>query len=113
MEQTLNRRKNSRHRFHCPVRIREHGLQAVLTATISDISLEGCYVETLQPFPMGTRLELTLAHDNSEIRVQATVCSVHPRTGMGVSFVDVDNDNRERLERVITAQKERGVGESF
>lgn len=114
MEQTVNRRKNSRHRLHCPVRIREHGLDAVvLTSTVSDISLDGCYVDTLQPFPMGARLELTIMHADSEIRVRGTVCSVHARMGMGIAFVEVDNENRERLERVITAQKERGVGDSF
>lgn len=113
MEQTVNRRKNSRHRFNCPVRIREHGLDAVLTATVSDISLDGCYVETLQPFPMNVRLELTLVHADSEIRVRGNVCSVHPRTGMGVSFTEIDEDNRKRLEKVVTAQKERGVGDSF
>ncbi len=113
MEQTLNRRKNSRHRFQCPVRIREHGLDAVLTATLSDISLDGCYVETLQVFPMGARLELTMVHADSEIRVRGSVCSVHPRTGMGVSFTELDEDNRKRLEKVVTAQKERGVGDSF
>ena len=82
-------------------------------ATVSDISLDGCYVETLQTFPMGARLELTMVHANSEIRVCGAVCSVHPRTGMGVSFTEIDNDNRERLESVVAAQKERGVGESF
>lgn len=113
MEQTLNRRKSSRHRFHCPVRIREHGLDAVLTAAVSDISLDGCYVETLQPFPMGARLELTMVYAESEIRVRGNVCSVHARTGMGVSFTEIDEASRKRLEDVVTAQKERGVGDSF
>jgi hypothetical protein len=113
VEQTANRRKNSRHRLHCPVRIREKGLNAELAATVSDVSLDGCYIETLQPFPMGARLLLTISHEELEICVQGTVCSVHPRMGMGISFNEVDSKNRERLERVVTTQKERGVGDSF
>lgn len=113
MQDTANRRKTSRHRLNCPVRIRERGVEAALTAILSDISLDGCYVETLQPFPMDVRLELTMALENLEIRVHGTVCSVHPRTGMGVSFTEIDAENRRRLEQIVTAQKERGVGESF
>lgn len=113
VEQTANRRKNSRHRLHCPVRIREQGLNAVLTATVTDVSVDGCYIETLQPFPMGARLLLTMSHEELEISVQGTVCTVHPRTGMGISFNEIDSKNRERLERVVATQKERGVGDSF
>ena len=113
MEQTANRRKNSRHRLNCPVRIRESGVEASLNASVSDISLEGCYVETLQPFPQGTRLELTLNTADGDLRVGGTVCSVHPRTGMGVSFDQIDEQNRARLICVVKEREERGVGESF
>ncbi len=113
MEQTANRRKSSRHRLNCPVRIRERGVEAALTATVSDISLDGCYVETLQPFPMGTQLELTLNPPQGEIEASGSVCSVHLRTGMGVSFSAVDEESRQRLARLVAAQKERGIGECF
>ncbi len=113
VEQTANRRKTSRHRLNCPVRIRERGVEAALNAIVSDISLDGCYVETLQPFPMGTPLELTLTPPQGAIRVCGSVCSVHLRTGMGVSFSEMDDENRQRLSRLVTMQKERGVGESF
>ncbi len=113
MEQTANRRKNSRHRLNCPVRMRERGVEAALSAVVSDISLDGCYVETLQPFPMGTQLELTLTPSQGKISVCGSVCSVHLRTGMGISFSEMDDENRERLTRLVATQKERGVGESF
>jgi len=113
VEQTENRRKTSRHRLNCPVRIKENGLEAVLIASVSDVSLEGCYVETLQPFPLGTRLELTLNAPDGDVRVGGTVCSVHPRTGMGVSFDAINEENRARLICVVREREERGVGESF
>jgi len=84
-----------------------------VSAMIADISVHGCYVETLQPFPMGTALELTFNVAESSVCVIGTVCSVHPCTGMGITFEHVDEPNRERLERIVNAQKERGVGESF
>lgn len=113
MEQTANRRKTSRHRLNCPVRLRERGVEAALTASVSDISLDGCYVETLQPFPMGTQLELTLNPPQGKIQASGSVCSVHLRTGMGVSFTGMDEESRQRLTLLVAAKKERGVGESF
>lgn len=113
MQETANRRKTSRHRLNCPVRIREKGVEAALNAVLSDISLDGCYIETLQPFPMGMVLEVTMRLADLEVRAVGSVCSVHPRTGMGVSFTDIDAENRRRLEQVVNSQKERGVSESF
>ena len=113
MEQTANRRKTSRHRLNCPVRIREGGVAASLNASVSDISLQGCYIETLQPFPLGTRLELDISTSDGNIRAGGTVCSVHPRTGMGISFDQIDEEDRARLIFVVKDREERGVGESF
>lgn len=93
--------------------MRERGVEAALSAMVSDISLEGCYVETLQPFPMGTQLELTMNPAQGKITVCGSVCSVHLRTGMGISFSEMDEVSRERLTRLVATQKERGVGESF
>ena len=84
-----------------------------VSAIIADISVQGCYVETLQPFPMGTALELTFNVAESCVCVIGTVCSVHPCTGMGITFDHVDDANCERLGRIVNAQKERGVGESL
>jgi hypothetical protein len=52
----------------------------------SDISLSGCYLDTLNPMEPGTPLWLRLEHGKRVFECQAKVAYMVPRLGMGVAF---------------------------
>jgi len=59
---------------------------ARLSARTSDLSLTGCYVDTLNPTPTGTEVRVNLTHNGEELDLLARVVYVSPRLGMGVRF---------------------------
>src|SRR5690349_9456943 len=53
---------------------------------VTDLSLGGCYLELVAPFPVRTRVTLTMKTRMSEVRADGVVRVVHPDAGMGVEF---------------------------
>ncbi|MBM4127751.1 MAG: PilZ domain-containing protein [Nitrospira sp.] len=70
---------------------------------ITDISVDGCTVETAEILPLGTFMELTItpASDEKAITVEtAAVCSVRNES-MGVHFLELPSADKVRLSQVI------------
>jgi len=70
----------------------------------SDISLGGMYLETVHSFPVGSvvtvRFKLRDA-DEQAIRVKARVLYIHEGMGLGLTFVDLNPQDREQIEQFI------------
>lgn len=70
---------------------------------ITDISVDGCTVETSEMLPRGTFMELTItpASDEEAIKVEtATVCSVR-KESVGVRFLELHAGDKHRLSQVV------------
>jgi c-di-GMP-binding flagellar brake protein YcgR len=70
---------------------------------ITDISMDGCTVETSELLPLGTFMEITItpASDEEAITVEtAAVCSVR-KESMGVHFLELPSGDKVRLSQVI------------
>lgn len=61
---------------------------AKLTARISDVSRTGCYVDTLNPIPIGSMVRIALARGDETFETRAKVVYVSPGLGMGIQFQD-------------------------
>ena len=60
--------------------------RSVVKLRCSDISLVGCYLDTLNPVDPGTPLWVRLEHGGRMFEAQARVAYMVPRLGMGVQF---------------------------
>jgi len=91
------RRDAHRHAFVAPAVVVDAQTGARISARTSDLSLGGCYVDTLNPFPMGTTLRLRI-HKNEEILdAQASTASSHTGSGMGLLFGEMTPPQRSML----------------
>jgi CheY-like chemotaxis protein len=70
---------------------------------LTDLSLGGCYLEMASPFPVGTRVTLTMRAAKLESRAEGLVRVMHPEIGMGVEFTRATNQQRGHLEKFIHA----------
>lgn len=70
-------------------------------ARISDISVTGCYVDTVSPLPIGTQIRLKLGHRGTELEVLATVVRIEFNMGMGVAFNDLTLEQQAVLDKWI------------
>jgi PilZ domain-containing protein len=87
MPGTMNDRRDSRRvPLILAVEVVEVQSGARLSARTSDVSLTGCYIDTLNPTPTGTVVRLKLNHNGQELELLARVVYVSPRLGMGVRF---------------------------
>ncbi len=61
-----------------------------LAALTSDLSLLGCYVKTLTPFPEGTKVRLRIWHSAVNFVALGKVAYSRPNSGMGIAFITIE-----------------------
>jgi len=76
-----NRRRFYRHKISLPLELRDQRVNAPLRINATDVSANGCYVESMQPLPLGTVLQVDLWLD-SETH-QGHGCGPHVRSWRG------------------------------
>jgi hypothetical protein len=69
-----------------------------LKTRLSDLSLCGCYVDTLHPLPVGARIWLKVVRNKIILEALATVIYSEPRLGMGVRFTPLSPEQKSILE---------------
>ena len=73
---------------------------------LTDLSVGGCYLENSSPFPVGSRLTLSMRAGGVEVRVQGIVRVMHPDRGMGVEFTQNTPEHRLALEKFLNVLTE-------
>jgi len=73
---------------------------------LTDLSLGGCYLEISSPFPVSTRVMLSMRAASVEVRVQGVVRVMHPDKGMGVEFVQGTVEHRAAVEKFLAVLTE-------
>jgi hypothetical protein len=96
-----DRRRHPRYYVNMLVRIRAEGAAEFEASMLTDISLSGCYVESNAPLPEGTRVELELGPEELRFHAYAIVRVKYASLGMGLQFVDLDEDAAARLHYLI------------
>lgn len=93
-----DRRGDLRCSFVVPAELIDIRAGVSIQARTSDLSLNGCYIDTLNPFPLGTSVRLRIYKGNELFEVPANVSSRHPGSGMGLVFRDIAPAYRSTLE---------------
>jgi len=73
---------------------------------LTDLSMGGCYLELQSPFPISTRVTLSMRAATLELRVEGVVRVMHPDRGMGVEFTQTTSQHREGLEKFLAVLTE-------
>jgi c-di-GMP-binding flagellar brake protein YcgR len=68
---------------------------------LSDLSLGGCYLEIASPFPVSTRVTLSMSAAHVEVRAEGVVRVMHPDKGMGVEFTQATPEHRAAVEKLL------------
>jgi CheY-like chemotaxis protein len=73
---------------------------------LMDLSLGGCYLEITSPFPVSTRVTLSMRAAEVELRTEGVVRVMHPDKGMGVEFTQSTPEHRGLLEKFLNVLME-------
>lgn len=68
---------------------------------LTDLSLGGCYLEISSPFPVSSRVTLSMRAGGVEVRAQGLVRVMHPDKGMGVEFTQGTPEHRSAVEKFL------------
>ena len=71
----------------------------MITARISDLSLVGCYVDTLNPLPPGTDVRLHIMYGNETVTAPGKVAHSTSNIGMGIEFTKLRRNEQEILQK--------------
>jgi hypothetical protein len=93
-----NRRKFQRHKISFPLEFRDERVNTPMRVNATDISGNGCYVETAMPLTVTTVLKLDLWIDQEHIVASATVRTRDPGVGMGIEFTGLPDDTKQRFQ---------------
>ena len=93
-----NRRKFLRHKISFPVELRDERVNTPLRVNATDISGNGCYVETVMPLAVGTALRVDLWIDQERLSPSAVVRTRDPGVGMGIEFTGMTEETKKRFQ---------------
>jgi PilZ domain len=92
------RRCATRSPFIAPVEMEEMRTGSRIRARTSDLSPQGCYVDTLNPLPVGAAVRLQIQRAGMILDVLANVSSRHVGSGMGLVFGELTGAQKAVLE---------------
>ncbi len=93
-----NRRKYSRHKISFPLELRDERVNTPLRVNATDISGNGCYVETVMPLNVGTALRVDFWIGEDKFSPSAIVRTRDPGVGMGIEFTGMPEDGKKRFQ---------------
>jgi ActR/RegA family two-component response regulator len=73
-----------------------------VSCQLTDLSLYGCYLEMVSPFPISTRVTLRMKAAELEMKTEGVVRIMHPEKGMGVEFTQTTVEHRGLLEKFLS-----------
>ena len=105
-ERLLDRRKGERRRFERFPLDADAEVVEVQTGTrikgrVTDISLGGCYVDTLSPFLVSTAVQIRITRGSQSFEARANVVHMKLGLGMGLAFIAAQGEQKKVLGRWI------------
>jgi hypothetical protein len=93
-----NRRKFARHRISFPLELRDERVNTPLRVNATDISGNGCYVETVMPLNVGTSLRVDFWIEEQRQSPTAIVRTRDPGVGMGIEFTGLPEEAKKKFQ---------------
>jgi hypothetical protein len=91
------RRGTSRHMFTAAAEVIELKSGARFSTRTTDLGPGGCFVDTVCPFPVGSKVRVTLQKAKTTFQTGGTVVYSQMGLGMGIGFEDHDESQQIAL----------------
>jgi hypothetical protein len=102
------KRRGPRYSFIASAELIEEKADVRIASRVSELSLHGCYLDMMNPFPTGTLVLVKIAAGEAFFEAKAKIIYSQPNMGAGVVFLEVRPDSQAALERWLDeAEKER------
>ncbi|HEV3375217.1 MAG TPA: PilZ domain-containing protein [Candidatus Acidoferrum sp.] len=102
------RRLTPRYSFIASAEVADEQSGAGIAARVSELSMNGCYLDMVNPLPMRTNVLIHISSGADLFRAKGRIVYVHPGIGAGVIFVEVPLSSQSVLQRwLATAENDQ------
>lgn len=91
------RRRNPRYAFIANAELFEPVTEMRIATRVSELSVQGCYLDMLNPFPEDTIALVKISAGDKVFETKVRVVYAHSNLGVGLVFLDPDAKNVEVL----------------
>lgn len=99
----MERRREPRYPFFATIELLETRGSVKIQARTGDLSPHGCYVDTMNPFPAGSKVRVTITHEHKTFVAVGIIAHSQVNIGMGVSFTGVEPQQKEILSQWLSS----------
>jgi len=104
------KRRTPRYIFIASAELFEERSEVRVASRVSELSLHGCYLDMMNPFPTDTIVLLKIFAGEAAFKSRAKVIYSQPNMGAGMAFIDVDPESLAVLQHWLEeAAKDRSV----
>ncbi len=99
------RRKSPRIPVAVAVELRHAGAATPMRVTTTEMSLGGCYIETMFTLAAGTELAMGFWIESQKVEAKGVVATCFPQVGNGITILEMAPEDRAKLESFLKAQQ--------
>jgi len=92
------RRRSARYPFLAAAGLSESTSGARLEISTSNLGPNGCYLDTINPLPQGTIINIQITYQGQVFAAGGVIAHSHPNMGMGVKFIALESGCASLLE---------------
>jgi hypothetical protein len=91
-------RRAPRHLLGGAVEVTDLESEKQIATVVRNLSLFGCFLATITPFVMGTRVRLRITHRGATFAALGWVANASAAEGMGIAFSRIETKDRAVLD---------------
>lgn len=100
-------RRTPRYTFIASAELIEEKTDVRIATRVSELSLHGCYLDMMNPFPQDTLVLVKIFAGEDFFQAKARIVYVQPNLGAGLSFLEVEPEPLAVLQQwLATAQQD-------
>jgi PilZ domain-containing protein len=103
------RRRGPRYPFIASAELIEQKADVRIASRVSELSMNGCYLDMMNPFPTGTMVLVKISAGEAFFQSKGKVVYSQMNMGAGVGFLEFDQASRVVLERWMDEAKNEAV----
>jgi len=102
------RRRTPRYTFIASAELIEEASDVRIATRVSELSLHGCYLDMMNPFPVATHVLVKISAGDAFFQAKSKIVYSQANMGAGVVFLETEPEYQPVLERWLD---EAGKGE--
>ncbi|PYU39583.1 MAG: hypothetical protein DMG54_26485 [Acidobacteria bacterium] len=94
----LEKRRSPRYSFIASAELIDEKADVRIASRVSELSLHGCYLDMMNPFPKGTLVLVRISAGNALFAAKSKIIYSQPNMGAGVVFLQIEPQSQTSLE---------------